>query len=138
MILCDTSPLIALINSKDPGHARCAAALPSLSAPLITTWSCFTEAMYLARRYGGWSAQQEIWSFIEAGLLVIRSQSSEEQAEMQRLMLQYRDKPMDLADASLVAAANALNQRQIFTLDSDFYTYRFKGNQAFEIIPDNA
>ena len=138
MILCDTSPLIALINSKDPGHGRGAAALPSLSAPLITTWSCFTEAMYLAHRYGGWAAQQEIWSLIEAGLLVIRSQSAEEQAEMQRLMFQYRDKPMDLADASLVAAANALNQRQIFTLDSDFYTYRFKGNQAFEIIPDNA
>ena len=42
---------------------------------------------------------------------------------------------MDLADASLVAMAEVLNQRQIFTLDQDFYIYRLWGNQAFEIRP---
>ncbi len=59
----------------------------------------------------------------------------DEQARMQVLMEQYRDLPMDLADASLVAAAETLNQKQIFTLDRDFQIYRFKGNQPFTVVP---
>jgi predicted nucleic acid-binding protein len=42
---------------------------------------------------------------------------------------------MDLADASLVAAAETLNQKRIFTLDRDFQIYRFKGNQPFDAVP---
>jgi uncharacterized protein len=39
----------------------------------------------------------------------------------------YADHPMDLADASLVAAAEALSTRKIFTIDrSDFETYRLR------------
>lgn len=42
---------------------------------------------------------------------------------------------MDLADASLVAAAEALNQKLIFTLDGGFQIYRFRGNQPFYVVP---
>ncbi len=49
--------------------------------------------------------------------------------------LQYRDMPMDLADASLVAAAEALGLTRIFTLNSDFQVYRWKGKREFEILP---
>ncbi len=41
---------------------------------------------------------------------------------------------MDLADASLVAAAERLSIRHIFTIDSDFYIYRFRDGTAFEIL----
>jgi hypothetical protein len=41
------------------------------------------------------------------------------------LMELYAGRPMDLADASLVVAAEALETRKIFTLDrNDFATYR--------------
>ena len=43
------------------------------------------------------------------------------------LMEQYRDQPMDLADASLVALAEAIPTRQVFTLDrKDFSVYRLR------------
>ena len=42
---------------------------------------------------------------------------------------------MDLADASLVTAAEALEVRRIFSLDSDFYVYARRGTEAFEVIP---
>ncbi|QFS47470.1 PIN domain-containing protein [Nostoc sphaeroides CCNUC1] len=45
--------MIALINQSDANHQRCVDILPQLLAPLLTTWSCFTEAMYLLGRYGG-------------------------------------------------------------------------------------
>jgi predicted nucleic acid-binding protein len=54
---------------------------------------------------------------------------------MYALMLRYQDTPMDLADASLVACAETLNQKRIFTLDSDFYVYRFRDVEGFEVLP---
>jgi predicted nucleic acid-binding protein len=54
------------------------------------------------------------------------------------LMERYADHPMDLADASLVAAAESLGTRQVFTIDrKDFETYRVRRghrHQAMEII----
>lgn len=100
MTLCDASPLVALINAGDSNHARCLAALPKLSGPLLTTWSCFTEAMYLLGRYGGWAAQNELWGYVSDKLLVFHPIGETEQERMRDLMEQYRDTPMDLADAS--------------------------------------
>ncbi|HZO88472.1 MAG TPA: hypothetical protein VFB38_09035 [Chthonomonadaceae bacterium] len=58
-----------------------------------------------------------------------------ERTRMRALMRQYRDTPMDLADASLVAAAEALKVRRIFTLDNDFYVNQMDGNKPFEVVP---
>ncbi len=135
MTLCDASPLIALINKGDDNHQRCVNILPSLLAPLITTCACFTEAMYLLGRYGGWFAQQELWGYVADEILVIYHHNSDELTRIETLMDRYRDVPMDLADASLVAIAEVLDRRQIFTLDRDFYIYRLRGNQSFEVVP---
>jgi predicted nucleic acid-binding protein len=91
--------------------------------------------MYLLGRYGGWLAQQELWGYVADEILIIHHHHSEELIRMETLMRQYRDVPMDLADASLVAMAEVLNKRQIFTLDHDFYIYRLRGNQTFDIVP---
>jgi uncharacterized protein len=51
------------------------------------------------------------------------------------LMEQYADHPMDLADTSLIAAAEALNTRQIFTVDRrDFSAYRIqRGHRSYSV-----
>jgi predicted nucleic acid-binding protein len=91
--------------------------------------------MYLLGRYGGWPAQQELWGYLADEILVIHHHNADELTSMEALMARYRDVPMDLADASLVATAEALALRQIFTLDRDFYIYRLLGNQTFEVVP---
>jgi predicted nucleic acid-binding protein len=53
---------------------------------------------------------------------------------MAALMERYRDMPMDLADASLVAVAESRNLQQIFSLDSHFYVYRLANGSVLEII----
>ena len=42
---------------------------------------------------------------------------------------------MDLADASLVVAAETLNLGRIFTLDRHFYAYRLADGSALEVVP---
>ena len=81
------------------------------------------------------TGQKALWSYLENQDLSLYSFESSDIQRMRFLMEQYRDVPMDLADASLVAAAEALNQRLIFTLDTDFYIYRFQGKLSFEVIP---
>ena len=53
-------------------------------------------------------------------------------------MVRYADAPMDFADATLVAMAEALRLRKVFTVDrNDFATYRIKRGHryiAFDIL----
>jgi predicted nucleic acid-binding protein len=134
--LCDAGPLFALIDPRQAvPHAACKAALPRLVSPLITTWPSFAEAMYLAGRAGGWSMQALLWSYVDRGLLSLHESGAAEARRMAVLMEQYRDTPMDLADASLVAAAEALSISRIFTLDHHFRLYRTAGVGVFEVVP---
>ncbi len=135
MTLCDTGPIVALLNSADAQHARCTEALPDLRGPLISTWICVTEMMYLLGKYIGSQAQDELWAWIEDGVLVLHDITFEERSRMRMLMNKYRDVPMDVADASLVASAETLNTTRVFTLDRHFFAYRLRGVQAFEVVP---
>ncbi len=134
IILCDTSPLVALINRKDNNYERAATALKTMRGSLVTTWPCITEAMHLLYNYGGWQTQAELWGYIEDDLLDIHDSSRMEQARMRGLMQQYRSTPMDLGDASLVSAAEVLNVSMIFTFDSDFYVYQIEGKKPFDVV----
>lgn len=135
MTLTDAGPLIALIDAGEPDHERCTALLPDIQLPLLTTWPAFTEAMYLLGRAGGWPGQEALWRLILRGDLVVADASSESNQRAYRLMQRYADRPMDLADATLVALAEERELVRIFTLDADFHIYRFKGRKRFEVIP---
>jgi uncharacterized protein len=135
VLLTDAGPLTALIDPRDRDHRRCASAAATRLASLVTTWPAFAEAMYLAGRASGWRAQEVLWGWIASGALVLYDLTPRMVTRMPVLMEQYRDLPMDLADASLVALAEELRLRQVFTLDSDFQVYRLPNGAPFELIP---
>jgi predicted nucleic acid-binding protein len=136
MILCDTGPLVALLNRNDPQHTRCVEALRALPVqPLLTTLPCFGETIYLLGRVGGHAAQSRLWDMRRDGKLIVHLHSDPELSRMEELMLWYRDTPMDFADASLVVLAETTGLRQIFTLDRHFYAYRIWGQEVFAIVP---
>ncbi len=135
MTLTDAGPLIAIIDADEPDHGSCMDALGQLTVPLITTWPAFTESMYLLGRAGGIRAQQALWRLVATARLLVADLSRSAVDRSARLMDQYADRPMDLADATLVALAEERGDRRIFTLDTDFQIYRFRGRQRFETIP---
>jgi uncharacterized protein len=136
VILTDAGPLVALVDQGEPDHKACVACLPDLKGPMVTTWTAFTEAMYLLGEAGGWRAQEMLWSMLHQGDLEIAFQGADDYERMRVLMQKYRDHPMDLADASLVRLAEERHVRDIFTLDErDFRTYRIHGRQSFRIWP---
>lgn len=101
----------------------------------MTTWPCFTEAMYMLGREGGYLYQESLWAMRRKGRLQLLDLTPEEADRMDALMALYSNVPMDLADASLVAVAEARNLRRLFTIDSDFYIYRLADGSILEMIP---
>jgi len=135
LILTDTGPLVALIDARDDAHERVHAVPNGLhDLQMVTTWPCFTEAMYLVDRVGGYRLQMALWQLRADGLLNIHEIANGEADRMRTLMTIYRDIPMDLADASLVAAAEARADLRIFTIDRHFYAYRADGGRAFDVV----
>jgi predicted nucleic acid-binding protein len=133
--LTDTGPLVALIDAGERDHDKCKRALAHLETPMVTTWPVLTEAMYLLGDAGGWQAQRPLWAMIEREALTLADLRAAEIARARALMEKYRDAPMDIADATLVAVAEARGLKRVFTLDSDFGVYRLRGREAFELIP---
>jgi predicted nucleic acid-binding protein len=137
VILVDTGPLVALFDLQDEHHERCVKTLKSIRAPIGTTVAVLTEAFHMLEPQSMGSDRlrefiaknaMSVWFFEQASLL-----------RAFELMELYADRPMDLADASLVAAAEALDTRTIFTIDrDDFATYRVRRGHrhfALEVLP---
>lgn len=139
--LVDAGPLIALINRGDTDHALCLRTLQTLKAPLLTSWTVFGEAMHVvgelgkhAGPQGKWRAQNALWSLLDSSAVTIAEPSVHLMQRMRALMQKYRDTPMDLGDASLVALAEEHGIHRIFSLDADFFVYR-AGRKAFDVLP---
>jgi len=135
MTLTDAGPLIAIIDADEPDHLACLAAVDGLALPLVTTWPAFTEAMYLLARAGGIDGQRALWRLLETGRLVVVDLSAKAVDRSAQLMEKYADRPMDLADATLVAYAEEQGHRKVFTLDADFHVYRIHDRQRFDVVP---
>lgn len=135
--LTDTGPLFAVVDPQNQPEQfqRCLTAMLALPVPLVTTWPCFSEAMYLAGRTGRWQMQALIAELIIAGTLKIHTSSEGETVRTLELMRIYQDRPMDLADASLIALAETAGYTRIFSIDSDFYIYRLADGSALEVVP---
>jgi hypothetical protein len=125
VILVDTGPLIALFDPRDGLHERCKRTLQSLRAQLCTTVPVLTEAFHiLSPESQGSDRLRDFVARSGLGTWFFDGRSLERAFE---LMEQYADHPMDLADASLIAAAETIGTRRIFTADRrDFGTYRIR------------
>ena len=135
MTLTDAGPLIALIDAGEPEHQRCVEALETLALPLVTTWPAFTEAISLLGRSGGSPGQDALWRMVRRAALVLATLDDDIVERSASLMEQYRDHPMDLADATLAAVAEARGITTIFTLDSHFRAYELPGRRHFDVVP---
>jgi uncharacterized protein len=136
VILVDTGPLVALFDPRDDAHASARAVLQGIREALVTTAPVLTEAFHLLDPGSrGAGALREFLQADGASVWFFEPQTLKRALE---LMKRYEDRPMDLADASLVAAAEQLRLTRVFTLDrSDFATYRVRigrSQRAFRLI----
>lgn len=125
MILVDTGPLIALFDPRDGQHDRCVGRLQTIREPIVTTVPILTEAFHMLGPAS--TGSDRLREFVEGGGLSVWFLARGSLTRAFELMELYADHPMDLADASLVAAAEGLGTRKVFTIDrDDFATYKVR------------
>ncbi len=130
MILVDTGPLVALFDPADGSHERCVSILQSIEEPLGTTIPVLTEAFHILSPSS--LGAQRMMDFISEGGLIVWYLNDEVMTRAFELMLQYADRPMDFADASLVVTAENERLRKVFTIDrNDFAAYRVKRGHRY-------
>lgn len=95
MILCDAGVLLCLVDRTQLQHNAYKSEIRRLSKPLITTWSCLTEAMYLALHRGGWPMQNQVGQLLLDKLLMVYQIQEDDYSRLLALMAQYQDRPMD-------------------------------------------
>ena len=132
-ILVDTGPIVALLHKDDKHHKRVTSFIKQCGCGLLTTWPVMTEAWHLLPAHGrvaltGWALNGGV-AVLDLGENVL--------TELDRLLRQYRDRPMDLADASLVLLAERTGLTEILTIDrADFDVYRLADGRSFQqVIP---
>ena len=125
MILVDAGPLVALFDPRDRLHVRCSGTLKGIREPLWTTVPALTEAFHILEPQSNGS--DRLREFVVRGGLSVWFFDGEALTRAFELMETYADHPMDLADASLVVAAESFGTRKVFTVDrNDFQTYRVR------------
>jgi len=133
MVIADTGFWLALANRKDSCHAKAKAAYSGLAEPLVTTWPVMTETCHLLLARLGSEAQLNLIKSYVAGAFFLFDLLPEHGSRIYKLMRDYRDLPMDLADASLIILAEALGHGRILSTDErDFHSYRWKNRRPFE------
>ena len=132
MILADTGFWLALANRRDKHHHAAVQALDEVDEPLITTWPVMTETCYLLATRLGVDAEFAFVRSAQGGAFEFFTLEPGHLGRAHDLMQKYRTLPMDLADASLVIAAEELGSGRILSTDQrDFKTYRWKNRKPF-------
>jgi predicted nucleic acid-binding protein len=112
------------------------ARLEGFTGRLVTTSAVITEAMhFVAMSEQGPRLLAEF--VVASGTEVYDLCRPPELPEAVSLMEKYIDTPMDFADATLVLLAEALDVRDILTLDRrGFSTYRTRRRHALRVVLD--
>jgi predicted nucleic acid-binding protein len=97
----------------------------AIREPIVTTTPVLTEAFHVLGPAS--IGSDRLREFVEQGGMSVWFLDRTTLTRAFELMELYADHPMDLADASLVTAAETLGTRRVFTIDrNDFETYRVR------------
>jgi hypothetical protein len=136
VIICDTGPLVAVLNAEDKFHDDCLALLEHEPGPIIVPAPILTEVCYLAATRLGPQAEAAFLDSLASGELRLEPTNSADLTRMAELVRAYADFPLGAADASVIAVAERLGATRVATIDHrHFRAVRPKNCPAFELFP---
>jgi len=129
--ICDTGPLVAYLNSRDPYHKWAVAVMKQVLPPMHTCEPVLTEALYFLREDG--LDVDPLFKLLERGALRVQFEVATHWPRIRILMGRYRQ--MDLADASIVVMSELHRRSEVLTVDrKDFSIYRKNDRQMIDFV----
>jgi predicted nucleic acid-binding protein len=119
-LIVDTGPLVAMVDATDPDHKRCAELLQRSAERRVVPVCVLVEVEYLLRPWPkGFAA---LLADFEAGALELLDLPTRWLSRAGELLDRYRDLPLGLVDATVVAATEMLREAKVATLDHRHFT----------------
>ena len=139
VIVLDTSGLLAAIDSSQRFHEAAKETLGRTVEPLILSPFVLAELDYLLATRVGPEAELALLQEVARETYRLAPFSIGNVAEARRIMVQYADLRISLADASNVVLANRHGTLDVLTLDElHFRALRGPGGRPFRILPADA
>ncbi len=136
MLIVDAGPLYAAAATGDRNHRRSVELLSSAERPLLVPTLVVTEVAYLLADRIGPHAEVAFSRSIAKGELVVEPVLDVEWDRIAGLTEQYRDLPLGIVDASVVALAERHDVAVIATLDHrHFSVVRPRHRPSFALVP---
>lgn len=129
--ICDTGPLVAYLNRRDPHHAWSVALMRQVRPPMHTCEAVLTEVAYFLREDG--LPADPLFALIERCALRLHFDLEAHWPRVRVLMGRYGR--MDLTDACIVAMSELHSRCQVLTIArKDFSIYRRHDRQVIDFI----
>lgn len=139
VIVLDTSGLLAAIDSSQRFHDAAKEVLGGAVDPLILSPFVLAELDYLLATRVGREAELALLEEVARETYRLAPFSIGDVAEARRIIVQYADLRIDLADASNVVLANRHDTLDMLTLDErHFRTLSGPGGRPFRVLPADA
>ena len=132
-VLLDTGPLVALLSENDANHARARQLFGECAPPFRLCEAVIAEACFLMKKVDP-SGPEEVVALGRRGVYVVSFRIDDHWSSIEALLKKYANRPISLADASLIRCAEIQKESRIATFDSDFNVYRWGRNKHFEIL----
>lgn len=116
-LVLDTGPLIALLNTGDPDHARCADLLANTTEDLVIPSPVMVEVDYWCRKLLGPEALEVLVEDIGAGAYRWFELDTGTMRRAVEMTIRYRDLDLGYVDAAVVATCEALDEDKVVSLD---------------------
>jgi predicted nucleic acid-binding protein len=136
MLITDTGPLVALLNSKDKHHAACADLFSRYRQPIIIPAPVVTEVAQFLEFEPGPQVEAAFLEALARRELLVEATTPADFARMAHLVRKYADFPLGTADASVIAVAERLGITKVATIDREHFSAVKPAHcDTFELLP---
>ncbi|WP_433661812.1 type II toxin-antitoxin system VapC family toxin [Nocardia sp. CA-128927] len=137
MIVCDTGPLVAVLNRNDADHQRCLDLLETHPGPVLVPGPVLGEVCYFLETRVGPSAEALFLESIANEEIELVDLTRTDLLRMAELVRKYADFPLGAVDAAVLAVAERLDVNEVATLDRrHFSAVRTRHRAPLRLLPD--
>ncbi len=134
-LILDTGPLVALLDASDPDHERCAELIQASDERRVAPVCVLVEVEHLLRPWP--NAFPALLADFESGALELLDLPARWLRRAGELLERYRDLPLGLVDATVLAATEMLGEPKLATLDRrHFHAVKPAHCEALRLLPE--